>query len=114
MARGKKKNKVGWIVALIIIVAAGLVVWKVLDDRAKNTFTFNCDGGKSIKATFRGNGSGASADVSLSDGRKMNLKVGASAGGARYSNSSDSVVFWNIGDTARLEENGAETFSNCK
>ena len=108
MAKRKKKGLWVWIV-VIVLIAAGVVVWKMTD---KNAVTFSCDAGKTIKATFN-EGSNASVDLNLSDGRKLNLVVTASAGGARYANDDESIVFWNTGDTARLEENNAETFSNC-
>jgi len=111
MARRKKSNLALWII-LIVVVLAGLVVWKIMAERAKDVISFSCEASKSIEATFNG-GSAPTVDLVLSDGRKLNLNVTASAGGARYANSGETIVFWNTGNTARLEENGSETFSNC-
>ncbi|MFO1415464.1 MAG: DUF333 domain-containing protein [Burkholderiales bacterium] len=73
---------------------------------------FACEGGKTIAATFR-NGTPASVQLALSDGRKLDLPQAMSASGARYANADESVVFWNKGNTAFLEENGKTTFGGC-
>jgi membrane-bound inhibitor of C-type lysozyme len=71
--------------------------------------TFNCAGGKSIQATFAGN----NVSLVLSDGRKLSLPHAISADGARYANKNETFVFWNVGNTAFIEENGTQTYSNC-
>ncbi len=70
---------------------------------------FFCDGGKSIRAVFLTTG----ADVTLSDGRTMNLAQTVSADGGRYANSDDSFVFWTKGNGAFVTENGTTTYANC-
>jgi membrane-bound inhibitor of C-type lysozyme len=73
---------------------------------------FDCDGGKSIEAIFD-NGAEPGVRLSLSDGRRWLLPQALSASGARYANADESTVFWNKGDTAFVEENGATTYQGC-
>jgi len=73
---------------------------------------FNCDAGKTVAAVFH-NGTRSSVRLTLSDGRKLKLPQELSGSGARYANGDESVVFWNKGDTAFIEENGKTTYSGC-
>jgi putative hemolysin len=73
---------------------------------------FACAGGRSIDATFV-NGPSSSVRLVLSDGRKLDLPQAMSASGARYADASESVVFWNKGNTAFLEEAGRTTYDGC-
>jgi putative hemolysin len=73
---------------------------------------FACSGGKTIDATFV-NGARNSVKLVLSDGRTLSLPQGPSGSGARYVNNNESVVFWNKGDTAKLEEGGKTTYEGC-
>lgn len=79
----------------------------------KITAEFICGDEKRITAEFV-NGENRYVDLTLNDGRTMNLPSAVSADGARYANSNESIVFWNVGDTATLEENGVTTYSDCK
>lgn len=74
-----------------------------------NAATFNCKGGKTISAAFYQRAVG----LSLSDGREIDLEQTISGSGARYANADESIVFWNKGDTAFIQENGKETYSDC-
>ncbi len=74
--------------------------------------TFVCDAGKTIVASFI-NGPQASVKLSLSDGRELILPQALSASGARYANRDESIVFWNKGNTAFIEEGGKATYSRC-
>ncbi len=89
------------------------------------TASFSCDSEKSIAASFYRTPITAIPSpgqpptpngivgLVLSDGRNMTLKQTISADGGRYTNSDESIVFWTKGDTAFIQENGKETFSNC-
>jgi hypothetical protein len=55
----------------------------------------------------------SSVRLVLSDGRNLTLPQAMSASGARYANKDESIVFWNKGDTAFLEENGRTTYEGC-
>ncbi|HVN26698.1 MAG TPA: MliC family protein [Candidatus Paceibacterota bacterium] len=89
------------------------------------TAVFTCAGGKTIAAAFYDGSStpstdpskppipGGSVKLELSDGRTMTLPQAVSADGARYANADESVVFWNVGDTATMTEHGTTTFAGC-
>jgi membrane-bound inhibitor of C-type lysozyme len=74
--------------------------------------SFVCDGGKTIGAVFTA-GNPARVELQLSDGRRLRLPQAMSASGARYANSDESLVFWNKGRTAFLEEAGHQSYSGC-
>jgi alpha-N-acetylglucosaminidase len=75
--------------------------------------SFVCDGGKSIEAVFLRTPSRVL--LNLSDGRKIMLPQVESASGARYADHAASVVFWNKGRTAFIDEAaGAHTYTGCK
>lgn len=73
---------------------------------------FTCSGDKTIEATFN-NGAESSVDLVLSDGTTLNLPRAVSGSGARYANEDESIVFWNQGSEAFLEENGTQTYTDC-
>jgi putative hemolysin len=73
---------------------------------------FACAMGKSIDATFV-DGPAGSVRLALSDGRKLTLPQAMSGSGARYANADESVVFWNKGNTAFVEEKGKTTYEGC-
>ena len=73
---------------------------------------FTCDAGNTVAAVFH-NGTQSSVKLTLSDGRELTLPQTLSGSGARYANDNESVVFWNKGDTAFIEENGKTTYSGC-
>jgi putative hemolysin len=73
---------------------------------------YACDAGKTIDALYV-NGAQSSVSLALSDGRKLSLPQAISASGARYATSDESIVFWNKGNTAFIEENGKLAYSGC-
>ncbi|MCC7039992.1 MAG: MliC family protein [Burkholderiales bacterium] len=73
---------------------------------------FTCVGGKSIDATFINTGN-RRVRLTLPDGRKMTLPQAVAADGARYANTQETVVFWNKGNTAFMQENGQTTYAEC-
>ena len=74
--------------------------------------TFACATGRSIDATFV-NGAASSMRLMLSDGRTLSLPRARSGSGARYANGDESIVFWNKGNTAFIEEGGQTTYADC-
>jgi len=88
---------------------------------------FVCAGSKSIDATFYEDVStptgeppagepptpAGSVQLSLSDGRTLTLRQTLSADGARYGNPDESFVFWNVGNTATVQEGNKQSYSNC-
>lgn len=77
---------------------------------SQKLFTFACAQGKSIWVAFHGQDS---ASLSLSDGRSIDLPRAISGSGARYATKDESIVFWNKGDTAFLQEQGTTTYDRC-
>ena len=73
---------------------------------------FRCDAGRTVDAVFS-NGAQNSVSLALSDGRRLTLPQVMSGSGARYANASESVVFWNKGNTASIDENGKAGYSGC-
>lgn len=73
---------------------------------------FDCGDDKTIKAEFVNSGE-RYVNLELSDGQKYTLPSAVSADGARYASNDESVVFWNVGNTATLEQNGVTTYDNC-
>jgi membrane-bound inhibitor of C-type lysozyme len=73
--------------------------------------TFVCSSGERIEAVF--DTVSNRVDLSLSDGRRLSLAQVLSASGARYANPNESIIFWNKGRTAFLQERGVVTQSNC-
>ena len=76
--------------------------------------TFRCADRKSIDANFINGPSGSSVKLVLSDGRALDLPQVESGSGARYANADESIVFWNKGNTAFIEEGGKTTFAGCR
>ena len=104
------------LVALLAILVLGLVT-NAGDSAAQPAAKtirahFACADGKVVDATFI-NGARSSVALALSDGRKLTLPQALSASGARYATKDESVVFWNKGDTAFLEEAGKTTYDGC-
>lgn len=73
---------------------------------------FRCAGGRSIDATFV-NARSSSVQLAFSDGRRMTLPQTPSAGGARYADTTEAIVFWNKGRTAFVQERGQTTYADC-
>lgn len=70
---------------------------------------FVCDRDTYIDATF----TNMHVQLSLSDGRHIELPQVLSASGARYANADESFTFWNTGTHAFVEEQGILTYTGC-
>lgn len=117
-------NRVTWysqILAVVLFVGVfGLGYWlgareeveiqTPSTDTIKNDVSFECKDGKAIIALY----SDGQVELMLSDGRNLILHHAVSASGARYANEDESIVFWNKGTSAFIEENGAITFEGCE
>lgn len=73
---------------------------------------FTCAEGKALYAAFINTGN-SRVQLTLSDGRKLTLPQALSADGARYANTAGTLVFWNKGNTAFVQEGGQTTYSDC-
>ena len=94
------------VVALLCVCTAGALHAETIHA------IFDCEAGKSIEAAFD-NGPKPGVRLSLSDGRRWMLPQASSASGARYANGDESIVFWNKGNTAFIEEGGRTTDQGC-
>lgn len=117
------KNMLVAVIAVIAALAIGIGLYQInqpvytltdvstppLPTPTPIVANFTCNGGKSIQATFAGN----YVSLVLSDSRKLSLPHALSANGARFANANQSFVFWNVGNTAFIEENNVQTYSNC-
>ncbi len=125
LSRPKASNRN--MLAAIIVIVAGIAIGTGLYKISQPDFVltdvtltpaptptpvvanYNCSDGKTIQATF----SGDNVNLILSDGRKLSLPHAMSADGARFANANESIVFWNVGNTAFIEENNVQTYANC-
>jgi len=112
----------GWLVLVIVVVLVGAIALYWTRDRksvvpeSQTTesvaqATFACTEGRSITAVF--DRENDSVQLSLSDGRQIELSRELSASGARYATADESFVFWNKGDTAFITESGEATYQDC-
>ena len=91
-----------------------------------STATYRCDDNKSIAAEYYDHEveqptepgmppiPGGTVILRLSDERTLTLPQTISGSGVRYANASESIVFFNKGNTAILMEGGVENFTHCK
>ncbi len=127
------KKKLIISIIIVAIFVGGLITWKELlapatsnDQKFVATAKYNCENSKYINATYyngpeikvnpgempKPNGS---VKVSLDGGEIQTLNQTISGSGVRYSNSDESFVFWNKGDTALIMRNNEMdlTYTNC-
>ena len=102
------------LLALFVLVGGALVAASSAESANAKTIKarFACANEKTIDATFI-NARQSSVNLMLSDGRRLSLPHALSASGARYATENESVVFWNKGNTAFLEETGKTTYADC-
>ncbi len=74
---------------------------------------FVCANGQSVEATFF-NATPSHVELTLSDGRRLTLPQAMSGSGARYASADERIVFWNKGDTAFVDEQGRQTYADCR
>lgn len=74
---------------------------------------FGCAGGKTIEAAFF-NAAPSHVVLTLSDGRRLTLPQAMSASGARYAGADERIVFWNKGNIASIDEQGRQTYADCR
>jgi len=79
---------------------------------APHAARFTCEAGATIDATFYPDDD-TFVDLVFGDGRRVSLPHAMSGSGARYANADESLVFWNKGNTAFVEEHGKTTIDGC-
>lgn len=92
---------------LVVVLAIGGVCC-----RHRTVVHFTCDNGLTIDATFYP-GDDKVVDLVLPHDRRVSLPHAMSGSGARYANQDESLVFWNKGNTAFVEERGKTTIDGC-
>lgn len=109
------KNVIIFTISIIVLIFAIILFIKQSsnqEEQAKDiNAVFTCPDQRTIITTFHL--SDDTVDIKLSDGREITLPRAISASGARYANADESIVFWNKGDTAFIEENGTITYQDC-
>ncbi len=107
----KKLVIIGIITAAIII--ASVTIMQANRNTKKETINalYECTGDDWINASF--DLASDKVIILLSDGRQLMLPRAISASGARYANADESLVFWNKGDSAFIDENGTITYQDC-
>lgn len=93
----------------VFYIGKDLVKEKATNSGVINSVTFVCADNKNIQAIFFED----KVELNLSDKRNMLLIHAISGSGARYTNSDESFVFWNKGNTAFVEEGNKTTFKDC-
>lgn len=125
----KKPSNLDWVVGVAALFIVVNVIWNttLTPSRTKliATASYICSDGKAITASYYRDTIDTvpkqgeqpiptgSVHLKLSDGRSMLLSQTISASGARYANTNDSIVFWNKGNTAFIQENGTQTYGGC-
>jgi membrane-bound inhibitor of C-type lysozyme len=132
-------SKTGTVIIVVIIAVLALVAWEwryspifsqlfgaTTQGQLIAQAHYQCDGGKTIDASYYGGGQSASTtstgqpvptgsvQLTLSDNRAMTLPQTISADGTRYANADESFVFWGKGNGAIvLENNQEQSFTGC-
>ncbi len=70
---------------------------------------YECSDDKSIWAAYKDK----EVSLSLSDGSNVFLPQATSASGARFANDDESIVFWEKGGLAFLQQDGETTYEDC-
>jgi len=99
------------VLGTVMLMAAPALAEDASADDPVVQATFTCNENNSIDAAFYTD----KVDLTLSDGRSLELPQVISGSGARYANADESFVFWNKGDTAFVTEGPDEamTYAEC-
>jgi membrane-bound inhibitor of C-type lysozyme len=112
-----KVTKLSQVVAIILFLAVfyvGMMLGRGLQTRfilgePINKATFVCEGGEKLYVEFFER----MAHVERAHAKSIYLPQTISASGARYANKDESLVFWNKGDSAFLQQNGQNLYDGC-
>jgi membrane-bound inhibitor of C-type lysozyme len=112
-----------WILIILLIIGSLWYFFFRADELGEflATATYSCSGQKSLTASFYESETTVSIPpvpsgtvmLVLSDGRSLTLPQTLSASGIRYANEDESIIFWNVGNTATLTESDTKTYNNC-
>lgn len=112
-----KVTRLSQIIAIVLFVAVfGVGFWlggksKSQEILGKSTVSakFVCPDKSEIKAEFYTHFVRIETPIL----GRLHLPRTPSAGGARYQSNDGAIVFWNTGDTARIEQDGTAILDNC-
>jgi membrane-bound inhibitor of C-type lysozyme len=90
-------------------IPVNMFIQKTNNNKTITAATFECKDNKSINAIFFDD----KVELNLSDGDSLLLLQTISASGARYTNTGETYIFWNKGDTAFLQEGSRNTYEDC-
>ena len=90
-------------------IPVNMFIQKTNNNKAITAADFDCKDGKTINAIFFDD----KVELNLSDGDSLLLLQTISASGARYTNTGETYIFWNKGDTAFLQEGSRNTYEDC-
>ena len=110
-------NLIGLFVVFLLTIHLVKNVRLLAQNQANNSqnqiqsVSYDCDAGKKIQAVYFQD----KVELMLPGGQSMLLMQAMSASGVRYTNSDESVTFWNKGTTAFMEQgpNDTVTYNNC-
>ena len=105
----KKDRKIFIVIVIVTVIFVSFLIWRSGQENTQTVFSFTCANKKTLNAIFVPQ----AVSLTLSNGKHFTLKQSVSASGARYTDLAESVVFWNKGNTAYLEENNVATYSDC-
>jgi len=105
----KKQRKIFSVIVVVTVIFVSFLIWRSRPHDTQALFTFTCANNKTISAIFVPQ----AVSLTLSGGRHLTLSQGISASGARYTNLDQSIVFWNKGNIASIEESGVATYKDC-
>ena len=102
------------VVTVHIIKTVKKMVVVQANQASQNNITsvnYKCDNAKTIQAVYFQD----KVELNLSSGASLLLMQGVSGSGVRYTNSDESVTFWNKGNSSFIEEgpNSTVTYNNC-
>lgn len=104
-------NKVATIISILLALAIGFYLGMRYEFSKIPVVTeYICADTKTLGAQYYDE----KVHIGLSDDREYTLKQTVSASGVRYANDKETIVFWNKGDSAFLQEGQLVTYSNCK
>jgi membrane-bound inhibitor of C-type lysozyme len=112
-----KVTSLSQIVAIVLFLAvfgAGFLIGRKYENKAVlgapiAKAKFICEGDKAITAAFYDR----EVYIELPYRQNLYLPQTISGSGARYADKGETIVFWNKGNTAFIEQNGTTTFSGC-
>lgn len=106
----KKFNIITLVLLLIVILTALVLFWDKTEPEMVDYFNFTCSTGPDLKIAYSVEGDRATL---LFDEEEYQLQRAVSGSGARYTNSDESIIFWEHQGEATLEIDGSLVAEGC-